>query len=38
MTRNQVPLRSDAEIEMARRAGALAADVLRMIKIGRAHV
>ncbi|MEC4717556.1 type I methionyl aminopeptidase [Noviherbaspirillum sp. CPCC 100848] len=31
MTRNQVPLRSDAEIEMARRAGALAADVLRMI-------
>jgi len=29
--RNNVPIRSQAEIEMARRAGALAADVLRMI-------
>ncbi|WP_194721720.1 type I methionyl aminopeptidase [Noviherbaspirillum malthae] len=29
--RNNVPIRSAAEIDMARRAGALAADVLRMI-------
>lgn len=29
--RNKVPIRSEAEIGMARRAGALAADVLRMI-------
>lgn len=29
--RNNVPIRSDSEIGMARRAGALAADVLRMI-------
>jgi len=33
--RNKVPIRSEAEIGMARRAGALAADVLRMIA---AHV
>ncbi|MGE5491151.1 MAG: type I methionyl aminopeptidase [Actinomycetota bacterium] len=31
MAKKQVPIRSQAEIEMARRAGALAADVLHMI-------